>query len=231
MYCECGCGQVTNISQKTSKARGHIKGQHQRFMPSHRAPKYEDLSIRTFDRLKPVEYFPDMVLPDGSRTHAKWRCECECGNETLSRPDALKNGESKSCGCSRTERLEKFRYRGRLPLGFAQMRGVFFHYQSTARRRGYEFSLSYEEAMRIFTSNCHYCGMPPSNIKKMSYNEHDFIYSGIDRINSSLGYVAGNCVPCCRRCNVAKNDMGYDQFLEHISRIYLNLVATNMAAD
>jgi hypothetical protein len=30
---------------------------------------------------------------------ARWNCECECGNTTISRSDAIKNGRASSCGC------------------------------------------------------------------------------------------------------------------------------------
>jgi hypothetical protein len=30
---------------------------------------------------------------------AKWRCICECGNETVVRGSSLRNGHIKSCGC------------------------------------------------------------------------------------------------------------------------------------
>lgn len=35
--------------------------------------------------------------------HASWRCECECGNETLVRGSDLRKGSSRSCGCLRQE--------------------------------------------------------------------------------------------------------------------------------
>ena len=34
---------------------------------------------------------------------ARWSCQCECGNTTVSRSDALKTGRAKSCGCHRAE--------------------------------------------------------------------------------------------------------------------------------
>jgi len=34
---------------------------------------------------------------------ARWHCKCDCGAETISRSDALKNGRAKSCGCHRAE--------------------------------------------------------------------------------------------------------------------------------
>jgi hypothetical protein len=34
---------------------------------------------------------------------ARWHCKCDCGAETISRSDALKNDRAKSCGCHRAE--------------------------------------------------------------------------------------------------------------------------------
>jgi hypothetical protein len=39
------------------------------------------------------------------------------------------------------------------------------------------------------------------------------VANGIDRVDNTKGYSVDNCVPCCRRCNVAKADMTPDQFL------------------
>jgi hypothetical protein len=33
----------------------------------------------------------------------RWHCKCDCGAETISRSDALKNDRAKSCGCHRAE--------------------------------------------------------------------------------------------------------------------------------
>jgi hypothetical protein len=33
--CECGCGRPTRIAQRTNRKKGHIKGEPQRFLPSH----------------------------------------------------------------------------------------------------------------------------------------------------------------------------------------------------
>jgi len=41
--------------------------------------------------------------PTPGNRGARWRCKCDCGAETISRSDALKNGRSKSCGCHRAE--------------------------------------------------------------------------------------------------------------------------------
>jgi hypothetical protein len=51
-----------------------------------------------------------------------------------------------------------------------------------------------------------------------------FTYSGIDRIDSSIGYIEGNVVSCCSKCNTAKSDMPFDEFRVWAIRLYEKLV-------
>ena len=44
--------------------------------------------------------------------------------------------------------------------------------------------------------------------------------NGIDRIDSSKGYVKGNVVTSCKYCNTAKNTMTQQEFKEWIVRVY-----------
>lgn len=37
----------------------------------------------------------------------RFYCKCDCGNKTISRLRCLRNGESKSCGCLKTEKFVK----------------------------------------------------------------------------------------------------------------------------
>lgn len=50
--------------------------------------------------------------------------------------------------------------------------------------------LSKEEAEKMLTSKCFYCGKENA--------------MGIDRIDSSKDYTLDNCVPCCGMCNIMK---------------------------
>jgi 5-methylcytosine-specific restriction endonuclease McrA len=47
-----------------------------------------------------------------------------------------------------------------------------------------------------------------------------FIYNGLDRIDSNLGYSVANCVPCCTKCNYAKGNMTLLEFKEWLSKAY-----------
>lgn len=52
-----------------------------------------------FERLTVLSRAPSTKGNRGAR----WHCQCVCGNTTISRSDALKNGRAKSCGCHRAE--------------------------------------------------------------------------------------------------------------------------------
>ena len=47
----------------------------------------------------------------------------------------------------------------------------------------------------------------------------DIYWNGIDRVDSSLGYINENCVSCCRTCNYAKLEMNIKDFLDWVQRI------------
>ena len=102
---------------------------------------------------------------------------------------------------------------------------VISSYKHCAKKRDMEWKLSDQEAEVLVQSNCHYCSCPPSNRKiyKSTYNygKHlsTYIYGGIDRVDSSLGYTSGNVVPCCSICNIAKRALSVTDFLAHAKKI------------
>lgn len=71
-------------------------------------------------------------------------------------------------------------------------------YKTNSKSKQRDFSISDEQARVLFGSCCHYCGWPPLN--------------GIDRVDSMLGYVEGNVVACCSRCNLAKGASTVEEF-------------------
>ena len=44
-------------------------------------------------------------------------------------------------------------------------------------------------------------------------------YSGIDRIDSSVGYEPNNVVSCCKICNYAKSNLTKDDFINWAIRV------------
>lgn len=72
-------------------------------------------------------------------------------------------------------------------------------------RRGIQVDITPEEYRSIISSSCAYCGL------------NRFI--GVDRVDSSIGYLPGNCVACCKYCNYGKYTMSAHEFVEHCARV------------
>lgn len=82
-------------------------------------------------------------------------------------------------------------------------------YQRTAELKNLIFELSLETFCEIVQQNCHYCG-------EFSENK---TFNGIDRKDQTKGYVLDNCVPSCQMCNMIKNTLNEDKFLQKIEHI------------
>ena len=160
-----------------------------------------------YGRLTVVKYVGD----------GKWFCKCECGNTNEVRGDALRSGRSRSCGCLAKESA---RQRRLLPVGDAAFTGVHDAYQRNAARRGLNWELSIKQFKVLTQGCCHYCGMVNSNEYGADKYNGSYIYNGIDRIDSSKGYIVDNVVPCCKYCNIAKNTMSQEEFMRWVKRIY-----------
>ena len=50
-------------------------------------------------------------------------------------------------------------------------------------------------------------------MKAFKYS-NTYTYSGIDRVDSNIGYEINNVVSCCNICNRAKSNMKLDEFNE-----------------
>lgn len=156
-----------------------------------------------------------------------WLCICDCGKETVVPTGNLRKGNTQSCGCLMRELSVQSAKRLPhlvLPYGVSQKNYVLTRYRGQSRASGRVWNLSTAEAQALLVGNCHYCGNPPSNIATNKRCNGEFVYNGIDRIDSARGYEVGNVVSCCKRCNVAKNDMTYEEFVSWISRVYRNFV-------
>lgn len=106
----------------------------------------------------------------------------------------------------------------------AGFNAVYLHYQKSAEKRGLTFQLNKDEVRNLTSLNCHYCNRKPHMyIFKDGRNRTQYIYNGIDRIDSSKGYFTENCLPCCKFCNIAKNNMSIEEFMQLIKDCYENL--------
>lgn len=87
-------------------------------------------------------------------------------------------------------------------------------YMHGAKKRLLDWGISFEEFSSIVKNVCYYCGeQPKQRLAGKVWN-----FAGIDRIDNSLGYRIDNLRPCCRTCNVAKNNLSEEEWKTKISQ-------------
>lgn len=77
----------------------------------------------------------------------------------------------------------------------ATFKGRYDILRSRARWQELAMDISFDQFVGLTPFPCYYCGGDRSDTW------------GLDRVDSALGYVMENVRPCCRRCNLAKNNM------------------------
>ena len=70
--------------------------------------------------------------------------------------------------------------------------------KSRAKKRNLECSITYEQFLEFILNPCYYCNF--------QLCKPIIAGCGLDRIDSSKGYVEGNVVSCGKICNVIKNE-------------------------
>ncbi|MDD4873362.1 MAG: hypothetical protein PHE15_00065 [Dehalococcoidales bacterium] len=161
-----------------------------------------------FGRLTAIKY---MYTGKHWRRYILFRCDC--GKEKILQAANVSSGNTKSCGCLGKDT----RAATALPGSLGAMRQVIL--QNYKRQGEHSWSLSEQEYYNISQENCYYCGSPPTQTRKGQGNGLDFTYNGLDRLDSSKGYLIDNVVPCCRKCNIAKNDMSIKEFYDWVKSI------------
>lgn len=167
---------------------------------------------RTFTFLTVVEKMKN-VHP------TKLLCKCICNNETIVEASNLVKGAIISCGCS-IKRKDR---------NYCTWKRIYSYlkHSKDKRSRIVDFNLTLNEVQQLCSQSCHYCNESYSLIKKDIYfNENgiEIKYNGLDRIDSNKGYTSDNVVPCCTRCNMAKNDMTMDEFKCWLNKIFSHFI-------
>jgi len=175
---KCDCGNDTVVHARNLLTKHTISCGCQR-------SNVVDISGKKFNRLIAIEH-----VGSSKQRAAKWRCVCDCGNESIVTANSLKSGNTKSCGCyikewNRKPKPKRRKYKNR-PKYYS---------------RWYDMKMRcYDESHRSYES---YGGIGIKICDEwLNYdNYHDWIEQQpkpderweIDRINSSKGYSPSNC--------------------------------------
>lgn len=168
----------------------------------------EDMAGKVFNKLT--------VLHRGENTRsgsARWICQCECGNITLSPAQSLKKGESQSCGCLNREKiLNSVTKHGHTKggKGFSPEYSAWSHMVqrcTNPKDKAYKNyggrGISIDPLWLIFDNFINDMGMRPSPDLSL------------DRINNNAGYMKENC-KWSTRSEQASNMQRSAQYKGHI---------------
>lgn len=182
--------------------------------------KHIDLTGQRFGKLTVKEELPH------TEKQYKYKCFCDCGNTIVAKAGNLKSGKVKSCECLKHQKAAN-RIDNREDA-------ILRREYSSIRKRNRKFAdsnnlIDFEEFKSITNSPCYFCGIIGSKhiydrlrSRGITHTCSDKVLriNGIDRIDSSKGYIKGNCVSCCTTCNYAKNTMTIEQFKTWIKQVY-----------
>lgn len=139
-----------------------------------------------------------------------FKCKCNrCGKYTIVRADRFARNNTylpvscSHCVIDRQKETAENKYKIKETKSY---RDKISHLKSNAKARNLNVELTDEEIKDLLEGNCYYCGCEKA--------------LGIDRIDSSKGYIKDNCVPCCKICNIMKNKFDINLFLEKVKLIY-----------
>jgi len=97
-------------------------------------------------------------------------------------------------------------------------RQAYGKYKHTAKARNITFQLTFDEFLKLVLAPCYLCGSVKlgrtsySSDSKKGADTPTFKHNGIDRVNSTKGYVKKNVKPCCWKCNRMKSDLSIRGF-------------------
>ena len=143
-------------------------------------------------------------------SHLCWKIECKnCGYQTVKRTSHL------MC-------LHRCRNCFNLPKGESGLKRVFAQYKFNAKKFNRKFELSINEFRCLTITSCYYCGRMPCNEYETKNSWGNYVYNGIDRIDSSKDYTSDNVRTCCKFCNRAKYALPEGEFINHLKHIVTN---------
>lgn len=223
--CICDCFVCKILEPKTSIIRGTA-------LTSGKSTKcvgnIPDLRGQVFNKLTII----NLAFVKSSRAY--WLCKCSCkeGNIITAHSAALRIGNVKSCGCLISENNSKTKTTTDINEAIKiNARKILAGWYSDG-------NLILDDFLQLTKQNCYYCGEIPKNIMNVySHSRYDsnrewtnnliknanFVYNGLDRVDSNKPHNLNNVVPCCIICNRYKSDLAQNIFLEKIKLLKDNI--------
>jgi hypothetical protein len=172
-------------------------------------PRTKNLANQVFGKWTVIEFAGYKPRFDRAQCRAYWRVRCSCGIVAEVVASSLLSGGNQSCiHCKRTRAYED--------TSLPAFNALWLSYRSGAKRRNLPWLLTQEQFRRLVEQPCRYCGSYRGG-RHVHVNGNIYNFTGIDRVDNSLGYTIENVVSCCGKCNRFKRGATFEQ----IEAIYL----------
>lgn len=191
--------------------------------------EYEDLRGRTFGQAI-VMNVPPIYKLMGRKRKREWRywlVEClTCGHVSEKHESEVKR---LTIGCKKCANKLASKRAAILMKKWpdSAVGSLYTSYRRNAEAKNLRFDLAYDCFQSLIIQDCVYCGAHPRLIATTGILRHTTMANGIDRKNNNLGYIEGNCVPCCSDCNYEKADLTK----ERVYKFFPHLRPTFAASD
>lgn len=198
--CRCECGTLSDVPGCDLRNGRRQSCCH---CNSRTQSNYHDLTGEQFGKWKVIDRIP--------RSEAKhnqiWQCRCECGTTRPLATRTLKQAHETHSGCRKCAAPSAYS----VGLRYRPFEALYIKASRSAKRDGHSFEITYENFLAIKEDCCHYCR------SLLTWAEYGTRKNGqaynVDRMNNDQGYIVGNVVSCCKKCNHAKgNRFTYDEW-------------------
>jgi hypothetical protein len=207
--CRCDCGKnTTTTSSQLNSGKTKSCGCIRREFGQNRLI---DLTNRRYGKLLVLGRAEDR--PDASKRYY-WICKCDCGATTEISGGNLRNGDSKSCGCAN----HKSGHHHPSWKGYKQLSGSMWgQILHNAKIRNIPIEITIEYAADLFDDQGGRCRLSGESISLDGGEGR--VTASLDRINSDLGYIPGNCQWIHKDVNQMKWDMPQPKFVEWCDKV------------
>ena len=208
--CACDCGnEVRAFSYDLRRGKVTSCGCANQARLQKGKQAVHDLTGQKFGRLTVLEHVGYVWSKSGAYKKQAWRCRCDCGLEKTLATGELTTGNTRSCGCLQRDQACS-----------ATMYSAANRIRFDILRDGGLIEMTDDEVVNVIRQDRFYCGAKPRKDSRYA----KVFRNGMDRKQPKGNYTVENVVPCCRRCNVAKNDRTLEEFVAHIKQTYFHLI-------
>jgi len=211
--CKCSCGNALCVSGAYLRRTAYpVCPSCSKYIPG---TTIVDLTGKVFGKLSVIS----VSSKRGNKKQVYWNCACSCGKHCTVTGGHLQKGHTKSCGCDAKNNDRED----------AILRKQYSEIEYMQHKNGRANTISFELFKELIFKPCVYCGvvsskeLPDYGKNKKKISDTVLHANGIDRIDSSKGYIACNVVTCCSRCNAAKRDISVCEFRKHIKKMYCGM--------